>query len=121
MKNKKQYNKKAFPRFTTDEEVPESFIGPCYIVETNALAWFKNKKPHRLDGPAVIWLDKNDNVVGWYWMKDNTKHRIGGPAYWQLGYSVEYIIEGKYYNENEYWNHPSVQKDKFNKILDVAS
>lgn len=56
-------------------------------------AFFKNKKLHRLDGPAIQWDD------GCYvWCKDGKLHREDGPAcYWPLNSKTEeWFYEGEY-------------------------
>jgi hypothetical protein len=49
-----------------------------YSVKTrpNKKEWFKNGLHHRLDGPAIEFVDGGTK----YWYKDGLKHREDGPA-----------------------------------------
>ena len=55
---------------------------------------------HRLDGPAIEW--KNGSKT---YLVHNILHRLDGPAVIRDGgLDKKYYINGKLYNEEEYWN-----------------
>ncbi len=37
--------------------------------------WYKDDKLHRLDGPAIEWVDGSKS-----WWKNGVRHRVDGPA-----------------------------------------
>jgi hypothetical protein len=70
-----------------------------HIDPDGAKYWFHNNKPHRLDGPAVVYSDGDT-----CWYKNGLRHRIGGPAY--KGYNGDefWYLYGYLYDEDDY-NH----------------
>jgi len=65
-----------------------------YNPYTNNIWFLKNKKPHRINGPARISI---------------------GP---QKTYNFFYI-DSRCYSEEKYWNHPLVIKNKLNSIINL--
>lgn len=52
--------------------------------------WFKDGKPHREDGPAIIFENGTQ-----FWYKNGIKHRQGGPAVIRANGAVEYWSYGR--------------------------
>ena len=50
--------------------------------------WFQNGKCHRLDGPAIEWVDGSK-----YWFQNGKYHRLDGPA-------IECADGSKYWYQN---------------------
>lgn len=80
-------------------DVPPTFDGHCYITLERGHFYIKAEgrqygfiNYHRLNGPAIEY--DYGGYKGWY-------------------------IEGKEYTEEQFWNHPLVVENKFNKILEL--
>lgn len=74
-------------------EVPKNFTG---ILEYHdgSKYWYKNRKFHREDGPAVEHLDGYKE-----WWIEGSRHRTDGPAVeYSNGYK-EWWVEGKNYSK----------------------
>lgn len=65
------------------------------IVADSCIAWYKNGKLHREDGPAIEW--KNGNKE---WYKNGKPHRIDGPALEYPEYGNYWYQHGKLHREN---------------------
>ena len=52
--------------------------------------WFKNNKFHRLDGPAIEYVNGTK-----YWYKEGKFHRLDGPAIEYASGSKSWFKEGK--------------------------
>jgi hypothetical protein len=60
--------------------------------------YYKDKKRHRIDGPAFICVDGSQS----YWI-NNKLHRVGGAALiWAYHRPPEYWIDGKQVTELEH-------------------
>lgn len=118
--NDEELNKTKIPNFFSDAEIPKNFVGKCFITMTNAYAWVNNKgllNFHREDGPAIIWVNKNNSIViGFSWILEGKNHRIGGPSYLH-GDNIRYYINDEHVLPNNYWKHPLVQEWKLEKIV----
>ena len=55
-------------------DVPKNFTGICKTLD-NTIRYCKNGKPHREDGPAIIFEDGAK-----YWYLNGLQHRESGPA-----------------------------------------
>jgi hypothetical protein len=74
-------------------EVPKNFTGVVEFLNGNKY-WYKNRKFHREDGPAVEHLDGYKE-----WWIEGQRHRTDGPAVeFPNGYK-EWWIEGKNYSK----------------------
>ena len=51
------------------------FVDGRHEDEDGDVFWMRRGNYHRLDGPAVTWLDGEQ-----WWMVNGKKHRIDGPA-----------------------------------------
>lgn len=103
--------------FDTWYDVPENFIGQCFIkcYETYFLIK-KNKKIVFLNGKIRMF---SNSACWWYDHKDNI-HRLDGPAIINPKKNIkEYWINGMPYNKQDYWNHPLVLEYRINKILEL--
>ena len=69
------------------------------INERGSKYWYKNGKLHRLDGPAVEYIN-GDKI----WYKNDELHNIYGPAVLENGIE-EYWIEGKQLSEKEFYSY----------------
>ena len=104
-------------KFQIITEVPIDFEGQCFIVDYECVCWFiKGKKYHRKDGPALIF---DDGIKIWY--ENDKRHRLNGPAVinqngWQ---EEEFWIDDTEYEEEDYWQHPLVVKNKLSSILNI--
>ena len=65
--------------------------GPAVVWANGREAYWKNGLLHRDDGPAVVWADGRVE----YW-KNNRLHRDGGPAIVWADGSVEYWKNGQW-------------------------
>ena len=74
-------------------EVPKNFTG---ILEygDGSKYWYKNRKFHREDGPAVEHLDGYKE-----WWIEGLRHRTDGPAVIFPNGEKEWWIEGKWYSK----------------------
>ena len=59
--------------------------------------WFQNGKCHRLDGPAIEWVDGSK-----YWFQNGKYHRLDGPAIEWVDGSKEWFIEDECLTESEF-------------------
>lgn len=103
--------------FDTWYDVPENFIGQCFIkcYETYFLIK-KNKKIVLLNGKIRMF---SNSACWWYDHKDNI-HRLDGPAIINPKKNIkEYWINGMPYSKQDYWKHPLVSKYKLKKILEL--
>ena len=64
--------------------------GPAVEWVNDDKEWFQNGKLHRLDGPAVEWV--NDDKE---WFQNGQHHRIDGPAVELANGIKEWWIEGE--------------------------
>lgn len=102
-------------KFQIITEVPIDFEGQCFIVDYECVCWFiKGKKYHRKDGPALIF---DDGIKIWY--ENDKRHRLDGPAYIDSKNKNEYWIDDIKYDEEDYWQHPLVVKNKLSSILNI--
>ena len=46
------------------------------ICHDNTKLWYANGRPHRLDGPARVWADGDQE-----WWTNGQRHRLDGPAF----------------------------------------
>jgi hypothetical protein len=80
------------------DEHPD-FTG-CLIDEDDDIAWYKNGKEHREDGPAIEWANGSKS-----WWLNGTRHRTDGPAIeWTDDYKdcKEWWLNGKELTEQEH-------------------
>lgn len=62
--------------------------------------WYENGLLHRLDGPASVYTDVDNNTVE-LWMVNGRRHRVGGPAV---------IINKKNYYSEEWFEHGIIHR-----------
>ena len=58
--------------------------------------WYLNDELHRIDGPAIEWL----NGYKW-WFLNGKRHRINGPAIEYADGHKEWWLNGKKVNEED--------------------
>ena len=61
------------------------------------LIFYKNRKYHRLNGPAIEYVD-GDSM----WFKDGLFHRTNGPAIEWADNAKEWWVEGDEYSERKF-------------------
>lgn len=104
--------------FKTWDNVPHNFAGHCYIEEDETqFHLIENRIWHNENGPAVI----SDNGDKEWWFKDQ-RHRIDGPA--MVWFDDEenkpmekYLIHGQLFSPEDYYKHPLVAKHLLENIL----
>ena len=69
---------------------------PAIWRSDGAQQWFKNGKPHRVNGPAKI---SADGLIVW-WMRDGNLHRTDGPACTGRFEDINWWVKGKAYGTN---------------------
>jgi hypothetical protein len=74
--------------------VSKDFTGLCFIKNDCSFRYFKNKKLHNEDGPAIIKL----SVEHWY--LNGKRHRVNGPA-----------VENFWSNDNEWYLHGKLHRE----------
>jgi len=100
--------------FESDMKIPGNFTGHCKDLMFGTEYWYVEGLLHRLDGPAILY---QSGVK--YWYKHGEKHREDGPCEEHYdGYKI-YCLNGIYYTEEEYYEHPLVFKHKLNSILSL--
>ena len=82
----------------------------CLIDAVNDIAWFKNGKCHREDGPAVELVNGSK-----YWYKHGKRHREDGPAIEHNNGSKWWWLNGQEYTEQEWLI--TMRKIKLEKVL----
>lgn len=65
---------------------------------TRSERWFKNRRLHRIDGPAFIYYDVFGTISEKQWRQHGKLHRTDGPAY------ISYNGQGKLQREQWYVN-----------------
>lgn len=92
------------PVFEEEEDVPDDFIGCCYIEEYKGYYWLTEfQERHRVDGPAII-LDNGHKE----WFLNDHPHRVDGPAIERADGVKEFWLNGTKYSEEKYLDHPEV-------------
>lgn len=99
------------------EGLPNDFTG-CYRNEEGTLVHVKDGKYHNDDGPAMVFLDGTKK-----WGINNFYHRLDGPAI--ISYDEEqqkfiyyYYINGLPYSEEKFYKLPIVIEKITNRILE---
>ena len=105
------------------------------ITKDNDIAWCKNGRIHREDGPAIEWDDgskewykngkkhREDGPAGEYangnrrWFKNGLEHREDGPAFEWANGDKEWYINDYRYTEQEY--RIAIRKYKLERILKI--
>lgn len=96
-------------------QVSDSFEGHCYVINCQRQFWLiKNKRLHNQNGPAII---DDDGTLQWF--INHKIHRLDGPAILYPTGEKKYFIDSFEYQEENYWNHPKVVENKFNKIMEL--
>lgn len=101
--------------------------GPA-IITSQIKEWYVEGKRHRIDGPAIVadtleewWYEGQLHRIGGpaivshrtkQWFVYGRLHRLDGPAFEEKVRgrfeAFEYRIDGKFYSEEEFNNHPLV-------------
>lgn len=103
--------KKKLKCFNQWRNVPDDFLGECYIEDIDQIFWLNpNKVYHRINGPAVIYKS------GEQWWEHGKLHRLDGPALIIVN-TKRYFVRDRLFEEDEFWSHPLVLKHKLEKIL----
>jgi hypothetical protein len=79
------------------QEVPSNFTG-IILHRNGEKVYSKNGKPHREDGPAIIW---NDGVYE-AWYSNGLFHRVDGPARKWANGTEEFWLNDMFYSEPEW-------------------
>jgi len=79
--------------FNSTEDIPKDFTGSFYM--DNGFYYYKDRKLHREDGPAVEFPD---GYKAWY--LNNKRHRQHGPAIEYKNGTKEWWLNGKVHREN---------------------
>jgi hypothetical protein len=89
--------------------------GPAIIYNNNgritSVAYYQNGKPHREDGPAIIFYGEDGSIIEEYWHVAGRLHRTDGPATFRLSGNAavfSYYLEGKKYTK-EQWEQEVAQ------------
>ena len=95
-------------------KIPDDFTGTCKIIDWKATVLCKNGYIHSEDGPAII----HDNGTK-EWRVEGKYHRLDGPAIEFLDSTDDntWFVDGNEHTEQEYWGHPKVIQHKLEKIL----
>jgi hypothetical protein len=107
---KKKVEELKILKLNDGEYIPQNYTG-CIEFPNRTRRWYKERKTHRLDGPAVEFYD---GEKGWY--KDDLLHRLDGPAIECPNGNKFWFIEGKEYSE-ENWKK-KVEELKILKLND---
>ena len=83
----------------------------CLIDAVNDIAWFKNGKYHREDGPAVELVKGSK-----YWCKHGKYHREDGPAIEWADGSKCWYLNGVPYHSEQKWKIV-IRKKKLKRVL----
>lgn len=67
--------KKPNITFQSERDVPYDFNGCCFLLDNNSILYLKNRKYHRVDGPAIEYANGRKE----WWLNGN-RHRLDGPA-----------------------------------------
>ena len=59
--------------------------------------WYQNDKRHRLDGPAIEWVDGAR-----FWYQNGKRHRLDGPAVEMADGHRSWFIDGVQLTEEEF-------------------
>ena len=71
--------------------------------------WYYNDVYHRFGGPAIEY-----RFGGKHWFQNGRQHRLDGPAYVSLYDQIKhYYVDGVFYSESEFNNHPLVLMYRF--------
>lgn len=76
------------------------------FIENGDTFWYKNRKIHRIDGPAVECANGTK-----FWYYNNKCHRKDGPAVEWFDGEKWWFIKGKRYSEEEYNKYFEKEKD----------
>jgi len=87
--------------------------GPAIEWIDGGKMWRVDGKRHRVDGPAIEYADG-----GKEWYVNGKLHRIDGPAIECSGGRKYWYINGKHLTEEEFNNHIKVQHYKFQLLLE---
>ena len=81
--------------------IPLDFTGICKTLDYNAIFYYKNGKPHREDGPAII-----EQCGDKYWYLNGEFHRESGPAkeYFYGDYKDWFYKNKMYGRDNSFIN-----------------
>ena len=71
--------------------------GPAVEYLDGYKEWYANGKRHRLDGPAIEWSDGHKE-----WWVNGKLHRLDGPAVEYSDGRRRYFLEGKEMTQDEY-------------------
>jgi len=88
-----------------------SFTG-CLIDKDNDIAWYKNGKYHREDGPAVELVNGSKA-----WYLKGVRHREDGPAIEFASGDKWWFLNDNYYTEQNY--KIALRKIKLERVLKV--
>ena len=82
------------------QRIIEDNIEYVVVISPNGTKhWYFEDEPHRINGPAVEYLDGEK-----YWCFNGEYHRINGPAVEYYNGITDWYINGQYYpNEEDYW------------------
>ena len=91
---------------------PHREDGPAIIYTNGDKAWYVNGKRHRLDGPAV---ELANGYKAWY--VNGKRHRLDSPAIEWANGTKEWFINGKEMTENDFLVYTKQQdvKDAISK------
>lgn len=85
---KKQYDNGDIRYFNNKYNLHRT-SGPAVIKTSGETYWYKNGKPHRMNGPAI----NEKNYIFWY--KNGNFHCISGPALEHIDGDKEWCVDGK--------------------------
>jgi len=110
----------SLPHYFFYAMVPNDYVGPVYITESRAVAWFKAGALHRIGKPAIVWPSRTDSTkpIGFAYVENNDYHRLDGPAFIQHK-NITFSIHGKRFTEENFWNHPLVIKHLMKHLVEL--
>lgn len=89
--------------FEDIHSIPPLFTGKCKIKKVSLIAYYLDGQLHRLDGPALEWLDGTKR-----WKKAGKLHCLSGPAEEYADGSRYWWVEGNEYSEEDFNVLPEV-------------
>lgn len=90
----------------TWSEIPAYFTGIA-IYPNGAKQWLNERKFHRLDGPAMEWLDGHKE-----WWVEGKCHRLDGPAVEQSNGFKHWYLEDQHYPKISLEDYVVLDHDK---------
>lgn len=78
-------------RIPSEENIPENFTG-IVMYPSGTKIWYKERKIHRLDGPAIETPDGEKE-----WWKEGKQHRLDGPAVEYTDGEKRWLKEGMFH------------------------